>query len=349
MGQDPFNESGDYLEIVPITGIKLTDAVNNRFKISRVEFITKEKLFRIRNLGLNTTISKLYNKDPYLIKKYFDTYDTFALVKFKGVPTDHKKQLDSLIREELDLLSSSQLGWNTREDKNRLDIDTTGSSAIKESLTLNTKTLNFTVHGKRTVNPLPLKLSSKWLKVQKSFYFLKLLKIINGEVKVTNSWKKTLKRAAIMIGQSQNSRDIAFSFLWNMIAIEMLLTRQGDKYTEVLPKRIESFLGWVGYWNDENFEEKISSAYKKRNAFVHDGNKDKITELDLQFTDDIVLNLLTNIISHINIFNSKEDILKYSDKFQAEKTLGIKSKIQPKTLKFSRVRKEDIDLNEYFA
>jgi hypothetical protein len=41
-----------------------------------------------------------------------------------------------------------------------------------------------------------------------------------------------------------------------------------------------------------------------------------------------------NIITHIDTFPSKRSIIEFSDKVKAEKLLGVKSKVQPKTLKF---------------
>jgi len=149
-----------------------------------------------------------------------------------------------------------------------------------------------------------------------------------------------------MVGQSQCSNDLAQAFLWNMIVLEMLLTERGDKYPEILPKRIEAFLGWVGYWSVDNYEQRIKDVYKKRCRFVHDGNRDQIEVSDLLFTDDLLLNLLANLVTHPKVFSSKDDVIKFADKVEAEHTLGINTKVRPKTLRFFSHSYTDEDLQE---
>jgi hypothetical protein len=136
------------------------------------------------------------------------------------------------------------------------------------------------------------------------------------------------------------------SFLWNMIALETLLTKQTDKYTDALPKRVEAFLGWIGFWETENYEQRIREAYQKRCIFVHSGNNSTITKQDILFTDDLLLNLLYNITKFYRIFKSKNDIIEFADKVEAEHKLGIRSKVRPKKLMFISRKYSEKDLNE---
>lgn len=168
---------------------------------------------------------------------------------------------------------------------------------------------------------------------QRSFFFT-LLKVLNNEIYVARSWRNELKRAAILLGQSQCCSDVAQSFLWNMIALEILLTRQGDKYTDVLPTRIEAFLGWVGFWTVERYSERIKELYRKRCDFVHNGNQKNITISDLLFTDDLLQNLLMNLMRHISLFNSKAAVIEFSKKIEAEHVLGMRPGVRPKSLRF---------------
>jgi hypothetical protein len=153
---------------------------------------------------------------------------------------------------------------------------------------------------------------------------------------VKRSWKNDLKRAATLIGQSHCSIDITQSFLWNMIALEILLTQHDRhrRYTDILPERIEAFLGWIGFWDTDNYTERIAEVYGKRCDFVHAGKREHITVEDLLFTDDLLYNLLFNLIHHINHFPSREAVIDFADKVKAEHTLGIKSRVRPKTLTF---------------
>ncbi|MHC4215145.1 MAG: hypothetical protein ACYSWP_17430 [Planctomycetota bacterium] len=202
---------------------------------------------------------------------------------------------------------------------------------------MNVKNDSALLNNQKTGKIGDLCLDKNWENWQKEIFFFKLLKIIKEEGIVDSSWRYNLYRVSRLIGQSLTSNNIAQAFLLNMIAIESLLTRQGDKYTEVLPERIEAFIGWVGYWGIENYKEQIKSVYTKRCQYVHDGNDTNIEIRDILFADDILLNILSNLISHNNIFKSKEDVIEFTTKVSAEQVLeinGHKSKIRPKTLHF---------------
>jgi hypothetical protein len=171
-------------------------------------------------------------------------------------------------------------------------------------------------------------------RVPQEVFFLRLLRILNDDIKVWRSWRHDLERASVLIGQSQCSSDIAQGFLWNVIALELLLSERGDKYTDILPKRAESFLGWVGFWQTDNYADKIAEIYKKRCDFVHRGRREDITVEDLLFTDDLLCNLLLNLVRHIDRFPCKQAVIDFSQKVEAEHILGVKPQVRPKRLMF---------------
>jgi hypothetical protein len=169
---------------------------------------------------------------------------------------------------------------------------------------------------------------------------------MHRKIQVERAWRRDLENAAILVGQSLNSSDVATSFMLNMIALELLLTQKGDKYSSELPKRVEAFLGWVGFWSSQNYEEKIKFIYKKRCELVHRGRREKIAKEDLLFTDDLILNLFINIVSLPNIFDSKNKIIEFANKVEAEHILGLKSRVRPKKLTFVSPNYSKEDLNE---
>lgn len=170
------------------------------------------------------------------------------------------------------------------------------------------------------------------------------MKALYGKNKLASkNWRDTIERTVILVGQAQNSNDLAFCFLKNMIAIEMLLTDANDKYSTILPERIEAFIGWVGYWQTDDYKKRIEALYIKRCKLVHDGNTSNIKPEDILFSDDLIFNILHNIIRNIRLFPTKDSLIKYSDKVKAEKLLGIKSKVQPKTLEHFNRQYEESD------
>jgi len=326
------NEPGKWIFIVPVSGVILTDDVNNEFWIKRVLLVAQKKLPRIRRrLGIPQRISDL--KRSYATR-FFDSAQTFAVLWHSGRSNELKNKCRRIVKDELSLLAVSQLGYSKRRFGSCPVIEGEPTMAKINHLLINTEDTRRILEGRLIGKFEDLVLNGSWKEFHKGAFFYRLLRILKDDIRVSRSWRDDLERAAILVGQSQCSSDVAQSFLWNMIALELLLTEQGDKYTDALPKRIEAFLGWVGFWETDNYADKIADVYKKRCVFVHDGRREDITIQDLLFTDDLLYNLLFNLIHHIDRFPSKQAVIDFSRKVEAEHILGVKSRVRPKTLTF---------------
>lgn len=328
--------SGQWLYIIPVSGLALTDDINNEFVINRVTFIAVKKLIRVRKrFGIRKRISELASNK--VLDLFFNQLGpTVAIVRHGGKPSEITTKVTRLVIEELEILATSQLGYSKRRFNSFPSVRDGHVSSMKY-LCLNENNNSLLISHQLIGKIGDLVLDKRWKNWQKKFFFSDLIRIIRRKLNVDNLWRKNLYRAVRLIGQSVSSNNIAHSFLLNMIAMEALLTKHGDKYLEVLPKRIEAFIGWIGYWNIENYKEKIEDIYKKRCQYVHDGNESNIEIKDLLFSDDILFNVLVNIIRHNNLFKSKEDIISFTEKVSAEHVLGIagtRSKVRPKTLIF---------------
>ncbi|MFW9875149.1 MAG: hypothetical protein ACFFG0_18750 [Candidatus Thorarchaeota archaeon] len=327
---------GDWIFITPIDGLELTKSVNEEFIVNRVTFVSKEKLPRVRKrLGLPATLSDLthvISKDDKgykkIIKDFFISSKTFAILPYKGKPKEKQKDCIRLVREELNILSISQLVWSRRQFSKRIGIKTSDKRLYYRTIDINKHKKEFRHSIKTTFNPVPLVLDKKWVSFHERFYFFELVKIINGVQDVSKKWRTILHRASIMIGQSQNSDDLPFCLLWNVIALEMLLTKDGEKISDKLVNRCEYFLGWHEEWKKERYDLRIKEIYKKRCDFVHNGDIKLIEIKDLLFTDDLIFNILNNIVRCKTKIHDIKDIFEFSEKYEAEKLLNQKSKYQ---------------------
>lgn len=337
------DEPGKWIFIVPVSGVILTKYVSNEFRIKRVLLVAQEKLPRIRKrLGIPQRISDL--KRGYRAE-FFDSAHTFAVLWHSGKPSELKNRCLRIVRDELSILAASQLGYSKRRSGSFPAIAGEPTVAKIRHLLICTEDTRKLLEGQLIGKIDNLVLDGHWKQYHRAF-FLKFLRILNDKIKVSRNWRNDLERAAILIGQSHCSSDVAQSFLWNMIALELLLTEQGDKYTDVLPKRIEAFLGWIGFWDTDNYVERITEVYRKRCAFVHDGRRDSITIEDLLFTDDLIYNLLFNLVHHIGRFSSKQAVIDFSRQVEAEHILGIRPRVRPKTLTFVSHRYSPRDYEE---
>jgi hypothetical protein len=338
---------GDYVFITPVANVTLTDAVNNEFSINRVLFVNGRKLPRIwKRLGIHTPYSEIRKSSGKTYLDLLDEAKTFAVIFQKESWDGILVSSYRLIRDEISILALSQLGYAKRRFMSNISI--MGEHGVPRiSYAVFSRDSSFKGRGGRlTGNPGELILNNTWKDFQRHGFFSKLLRILQGRSPVKSEWRRDLYRASTLVGQSINSNDVPTSFLWNMIALELLLTREGDKFSDALPKRAEAFLGWVGYWSSKNYEARIREVYRKRCDFVHRGDREAITKADLLFTDDLLFNLLLNLVYYSGRFNSKQSIIDFSDKVEAEHTLGISSKVRPKRLRyFSHTYTKD-DLRE---
>ena len=185
-----------------------------------------------------------------------------AIVRHGGKPSEIITKVSRLVIEELEILATSQLGYSKRRF-NSFPSTNDGQASSMKYLCLNENNDSSLISQNLVGKIGDLVLDKRWKNWHKKFFFLDLIRIINRKLQVDDSWRINLYRIARLIGQSLTSNNITHSFLLNMIAIEALLMKQGDKYSEVLPNRIEAFIGWVGYWANTNYKGKIKDVYKK--------------------------------------------------------------------------------------
>lgn len=339
---ETMQQNGNWIYITPIYNLEITNEIKGELKIGRVIFVDINKIPLIRKrLGFPLVFSKI-NRNT-VTEDFFKESKTYAILSFHGIPKEKEFECREIIENAVNILSVSQLGYCSRRNNRQFGI--INQRGYARNFILNKTAFNGNINRSVESKPLPFRLDKKWQEYHKDFFFFDLLFIISSSSKMQKKWKETILRAAAMSGKSMQSRDLEYSFLWNMIIVEMLLTEQGDRYSDSLPERAEAFIGWVGFWNEKKFEERIKELYKKRCQFVHDGNSHNISVEDVLFTDDLVFNLMWNIVKHIQLFPSKESIIEFSNKVKAERLLGIKSKILPKTFRFMNREMDITDLN----
>jgi hypothetical protein len=250
--------------IVPVSGIRLTNATNNEFTIGEVTFIDSKKLpYKRIKFGIPYKISELKTNFNGILNDVLNSeHNTLAIVHQCGERNDIEKKITPLVTEAIDILSLSQLGYSRRSHNSKPSIYYNYCPERFKCLLIEKKSkylyLPRSIKGKSDV----LTFDERWLNYQKHSFFYNLVKIVSGkDEKIKKNFKYDLKRAAILVGQSVTHRNLAQCFLWNMIALEILLTDGNDRYSEKLPERVEAFIGWTHNWKIDNFSKRIVEIY----------------------------------------------------------------------------------------
>jgi hypothetical protein len=325
----------NWIIIAPISGLWLSEAIQNELKVGNVIFVTKNKLPRIRKrLGIKKPVSKLseiglnnQNSIKESLNDFFKYSKTYAVLNFSGTPKENQNKNIRLIEEAINIISFSNLGYSTRKFNSKIHIKNSKYVLNNKTLVIDKKQLRLRL-GNKSIHPIPLELNERWKNFHGKFYFHKLLKLVNGEIKIKSKWKKTLISVAKLVGKSLNSHDIPESFLKNVIALEMLLVNQNEKIEEKIIERSRYLLEWCDEWEEKDIETKIKEMYKKRCDYVHDGKYDDIRKEDLIFTDDLIFNIYNNLLKNTDKIISKGKLIEFSYKYMCEKELNLKSKFQ---------------------
>jgi hypothetical protein len=328
--------------VVPVDALYLTDTVGKEFRVDRVRFVHRDKLPRVRRrLGFGMPVSEL--KKTTWVKEFFERAPALAVVRGSGTQEEVEQKCLELVREELSLLSLSQLGYSKRRQMGPIVPAGEVSHASVNYMVARSRDMTGTLMARRTAPITQMRLDERWKNHQDHVFFTSLLKILRQETKVQASWRKELRRASVMLGESVGSNDPFKSFLWNMVVLEMLLTKdEKGEMLDILPKRVGALLDGFAYWKADNYEGRIKNAYKKRNALLHQGRRDEVTDQDIAFIDHILVNVLRNLVSHPKLFSSKDAFVNFSEKVEAQRTLGVKKpRVRPKTIRFIRPAKPD--------
>ncbi len=339
---------GSWTFIVPVGELYLTQAVGNEFRVDRVTLVHKDKLPRIRRrLGLAATVSELKRRRRWY-RRFFEDKDAwaFAVVRQSGASEEVAQRSLMVVREELSILSLSQLGYHARNQMGPIVAPTELANSYVQYPAINSRDGSIVSNWfKRTAPRNQVVLDGRWKNYQDSVFFTGLLGILRGDTNVNRNWRKELRRASVLIGESIGARDMLMSFVWNWVALETILTRQHDKVGAELPKRVEAFLGWVVYsqdpekttlWDVEKYEARIRDVYRKRNDFLHDGKRDAIDRRDVAFTDHLLLNLLSNVVNAPEVLCSKNAIIELAERVELERAQGLTPHARPDTFRFIR-------------
>jgi len=316
----------------PVFGLVLTPQTNQEIDIGRVKFISAKKIPRVRKrLALKHTISEYKGMLGATKLGLFSNADTYAVLKTNRDPSD--QDLSSEFKEIQNafwIMASSFACFNWRQQAAMSLRSPTNSKTVKDVCVFDGKTGGYRVNVRLNAAHQPNICEGFWVESAKRAHFFSLLKMIDGKSKAKPRWRASIKRAAILFGQSYLANHRAEAFTYTMIAIETLLSERGDKFPDTLVRRIVAILGWMTKEDPEPWKETISRLYNLRCGYVHDGKSGDITGMDLFEADTLLKNLLTNLCKNTKHISSKSHVISLAEELAAYQTLGMPPKRKPK-------------------
>lgn len=340
--------SSTYSIFVPFHNLIISDDIGGEIRIEDVLFVSNEKIPRIRRrLGLPFRVSHYgFNRDNSR-SNIFLSSDVYATLKYRGSEESVKQKAYEKIKEAVFLLASSQF-FRLKRYNRILFGGPEFSKNITDEDFLFDNSQHHARHSAFTYTPFrPYIIDEQWYKFISDHFFSEIVKIINCKKKINPKWKRELKKAAVLSGQSFFAKNLWESFLYNWIAIETLLARRGEKASNVIVERLAYLFGWMTNENYDPWERIVKRLYELRCNFVHKGIFENIKIQDVLETDMLLGNLLNNLCSLTSKIGSKSDLIGLSERNKARKTLGYKQLKRPKVIRFKTANLEDEEIDKY--
>lgn len=338
---------GKYLFVSSVTGIDLRFTKHGEYRIDRVSLFQKEQFLKLRRYKFS-----FKNWRNSVAKSLaFNTGDALAVALVGGTNEKAQRIGHKFVRDELNILSSARLGHNSRY--NRCVVGMTGcmDSYSSSDLLIGLSIGEFRFSNKNHVSD-KMQLGDRVMGFEDVFYpFPKLLRILRGSISVSSSWENILKNTSILAGRSQNSIEIADSFLWNVIALEQLLI--GEKETSGhLPKLLERCAALFGYcplWEKLDLTNIITTLYHARCRLVHEGDRRSISVENLIESDVILSNVMGAIVQNISYLKSKGDLIDFSRKVKARALLGMEPRSKKWKISFTEIVYDKNRLSNFWS
>lgn len=329
-------KTNTYLLLIPVFNLEIGRELNREIRIGDVIFVSTKKIPYIRKrLGFKRKISELKNELTWSWN-ILERAKTYAVLKWR---LENKKAIEkpiSMIKEAIWILASSHPSAS-RTNVRLFGLPEHKKHLINEYFAYNTKEDNFSFST--FISPSsqlePFRLDAQWKNIMKRHFFPSAVNIINDKKNVKEHWKHDIKNTLVLVGKSLFSGDLSQAFLYNMIGIETLLTRAGDKFPDELINRLNALFSWR-FSQDGTFvwNNKIKEIYKLRCEAIHNGKISKITVEHLIITDLIIQNLLYNICKSTKHIKEKQDLIMFTKESQAREILNIPPKY-PFRIRFS--------------
>jgi hypothetical protein len=328
--------------LVPIPNLRILPEVGGELTIEEVTFISGSKIPRVRKrLGIFKRISEYRGLTSMFA---IDASATYAHLRTAKDPEGDLTAEYRLIDDAVYLLASSAFFQGARRMTPPFGRIGANIGLLDTRIVFNDK--DGTWRGKSSVvGPHQEYIISKqWKESMARHFFSLLLPILNSDRTLQLEWRAELRRAAILAGKSLYAPRIADAFLLNMIALEVLLTRRGDRFPDAIIERLMTFFGWLTKEDPSAWRTMIRRLYKFRCAMVHDGRADGLRAIDLYNSELLLANALRNLCKLKTRIRSKDDIIELAEKVRAWRVLGMKPVDRPKGVRFTRLLLNDEQL-----
>ena len=166
---------------------------------------------------------------------------------------------------------------------------------------------------------MPLQLDADWLRRLKETRHDQIIDRVFDSA-LNQDWKRQITQATVLLGRSLLSTNLTDAFLLNVIGLETLLTRQGERNGKILSQRVLGLTGWNFVSDLATYEKHVKNIHAIRCEFVHDSDYRNLTVENLLWSDAIFRNCLWNICLYPKFFPAKEAMADLVDGYASSRS-----------------------------
>ncbi len=302
--------------LIPIAQLRIDDKVpiNGSWRVADVEFLSRE--------AASAVISPYANGPPAAATmrgKFLESAWSFARVTRNGERADAAREAFRDVAEAVNLLAVTRSFWVNRTSNTGFAI--LGYPLIKQRnawIVEQGGPGNFNTASQEG-GLAPFCLDAHWHRhISDRWRMIELFDAVVDSA-LDPSWRAQIRRAAGLIGRSLMTVERADAFLWNVFALETLLTRPGERNGRRLAERIDGLLGWYLADNRPDYELELTDLFRIRCEAVHDADYSSLTTDVVLLSDLYAINTLRNVAVHRARFPSKHTFVGLIDSWRGSR------------------------------
>lgn len=299
--------------IVPMFQLEVSDAppINGRWNVGDVSFVSRAQLIAALNPPQLTNIPR-----PGVFQKITGDDSSFAVITLAGKPNELRRSVFRQLREAASILASTAAFYGRHRHVSGFGLKGYPAFTAKHDRFIQTDGTAFCGNWNQRGFLHPFVLDATWHEAITRSGIIDLFARIE-DTTLNANWRRQIRSGAAMLGRSLMSLDLADAFLLNVIGLETLLTRQGERNGKRLFRRIKGMTGWHLATARPNYENEIKSIHSVRCEIVHDSDYSNLTAELLLQADMYLANSLLNIVRLPAVFPDKDTLAATLDSFAA--------------------------------
>ncbi len=305
--------------VVPVTGLVVDDRppINGLWRVGDVRFMSPAAAQAY--LQPPTTYSSISQNAFDMLRGPAGHADALAIVQREGTPAELRPRVFTELREAVNILASTAAFWTSRHHNCGFALSGDPRFAAKTDTFIDTTSAAWYRSAKTEGHVQPFELNAQWHNAISTAGIDRLFAVIDDQ-SIDAAWRRQIRASAAMLGQSMMSLKRADAFLFNVIGLETLLTRQGERNGTKLTQRIKGLTGWYLRSKRPTYEAEIKSIHQVRCAIVHDADYSNLTVEELLLSDLYLRNALLNVVLNARYFPTKDAMIAILDGWANQET-----------------------------